>query len=211
MLNYPVLHHMAEPGSWDAIRRIGLRTTQQLVNDCGLSPEAAEKILKMRRKHSVRLQHPTAGSVTVRDQGPLHEHNLTGVALQDWLPLLNDRVFFWLHPARLDGLLGAKRYRGQTHDVLVVRTSDLLERYRDQVRITGMNTGATIFPSSPPRGPDSFMRIAEFPFAERRRQRNLKDNAVELAVINGIPNIADLVCRVERRRGNQIFETIFAT
>jgi len=200
---------MAEPGSWDAIRRIGLRTTRQLVEDCCLSSDAAADILPVRRKDSVQLEHPTVGRVTIRDQGPLYEHNLTGVTLQEWVTLLNDHVFFWLHPARLEGLLAATRYRDQTHDVLVLRTRDLLERHRDQIRITGMNTGATIFPSSPPRGPDSFMRVEDFPFAERRRGRALKDNAVELAVIDGVPDIADLVCRVERRRGDRVLEVIF--
>jgi hypothetical protein len=207
--NYPVLHHMAEPGSWEAILQIGLRTTQQLVEDCGLAPDAAAAILERRRTAPAQLQHPAVGLVTLRDQGPLLEHNLVGVTLQEWLTLLNDRVFFWLHPARLDGLLAAKRYRDQAHDVLVVRTCDLIERHGDRVRITGMNTGATIFPSSPSRGPDSFMRIEEFPFAQRRRERALKDNAVELAVIDGVPDIADLVCRVERRQGARVLEVMF--
>ncbi|MCY7341097.1 MAG: hypothetical protein LH603_04390 [Pseudonocardia sp.] len=206
--NYPVLHHMAEPGSWDAIRQIGLCTTRQLVKDCGLPSDAAAEILETRRKASVRLQHPTVGSVTVRDQSPLREHNLAGVTLQEWLALLNDHVFFWLHPARLDGLLAAKLYRDQAHDVLEVRTRDLLERHGDRVRITGMNTGATIFPSSPRRGPDTFMRVKEFPFTERRRGRALKYNAVELAVIDGVPDMAELVCRVERRRGDQVLEVL---
>jgi hypothetical protein len=200
---------MAEPGSWEAIRRIGLRTTRQLVEACNLPPQAAAAILEQRRRTSVRLQHPTVGPVTVRDQAPLREHNLRGVALREWLPLLNDRVFFWLHPARLDGLLAAKLYRDQAHDVLIVPTRELLERHARRVRITGMNTGATIFPSSPPRGPESFMPIEDFPFAERRRRMPLKNNAVELAVIDGVPDVADLVDRVERRRGNQVLDVLF--
>lgn len=210
--NYPVLHHMAEPGSWPTIAQLGLLTTQQLVADCDLSAAAAAEILRTRRKASVRLHHPQVGSVTVRDQGPLLEHNLskalTGMTIEEWLAVLNDRVFFWLHPARLDGLLAARRYREQSHDVLVLNTRDLLDRHRDRVRITAMNTGATIFPGAPERGPDTFMRIEDFPFTERRRRYQRKDAAVELAVIGGVPDIADLVHRVERRHGARVLETI---
>jgi hypothetical protein len=210
--NYPVLHHMAEPGSWATIQQIGLLSTQQLVAECEVSDAEAAKILRARRKTAVRLHHPRVGSVTVRDQGPLLEHNLrkalTGMTVEEWLAVLNDRVFFWLHPARLDGLLSAKRYRDQSHDVLVLNTRDLLERHSDRVRITAMNTGAMIFPGSPPRGPDTFMRIEDFPFAERRRGRHLKDTAVELAVIGGVPDIADLVHCVQRRQGNRVLEIV---
>jgi hypothetical protein len=211
--HYPVLHHMAEPGSWEAIRRIGLRTTRQLVEECGLPPDAAAEVLGRRRERAVLLRHPVVGPVTVRDQGPLVERNLaralSDTTPQEWLALLNDHAFFWLHPARLDGLLAARRYRDRAHDVLVLRTRDLLERHGDRVRITAMNTGATIFASSPPRGRDSFMRVEDFPFAERRRGRALRDNAVELAVIDGVPDVADLVHRVERRRGGQEPEVLF--
>ena len=211
--NYPVLHHMSESGSWSTIRQIGLLSTQRLVAECELSDAAATGILRTRRKTSVRLHHPDVGLVTVRDQGPLLEDNLTkalkGMTVEQWLAVLNDRVFFWLHPARLDRLLSARRYRHQSHDVLVVNTRDLLDRHGDRVRITAMNTGATIFPGSPRRGPDTFMRTEDFPFAERRRGRPLSDAAVELAVIGGVPDIADLVQRVERRQGNRVLEVIF--
>ena len=61
---------------------------------------------------------------------------------------------------------------------------------------------------SPPRGPDTFMRIEDFPFAERRRGRQLKDTAAELAVIGGVPDIADLVHCVQQRQGNRVLEIV---
>ena len=211
--NYPVLHHMAEPGSWPAIAEIGLLSTQQLVAECDVPTEEAARILHTRRRTSVRLHHPRVGPLTLRDQNPLREHHLTtaltDMTVEQWLDVLNDRVFFWLHPARLDGLLSARLYRDRSHDVLVLNTRELLDRYGDRVRITAMNTGATLFPGAPPRGSDTFMRVADFPFAERRRGRPLADAAVELAVIGGVPDITDLVHRVERRKGPLVLETVF--
>ena len=201
--NYPLLHHMAEPGSWPAIQQIGLLSTQQLVTE----------LLQKQRKSSVQLHHPEVGSITIRDQGPLREHNLekllVGMTIEEWLAVLNDRVFFWLHPARLDKLLSAKLYRKKAHDVIILKARDLLERHRDRVRITAMNTGATTFPGLPERGVGTFMRVEDFPFTERRRGRPLQDAAVELAVIGGVPDIADLVRRVEVRQGNSILEVKF--
>ncbi len=45
------------------------------------------------------------------------------------------------------------------------------------------------------------MTIDDFPFDERRRTRQLHANAVELAVTGGVPDIAELVLRVEGRHG----------
>lgn len=211
--NYPLLHHMAESGSWPAIRQIGLLTTQQLVAECGLGAEAAAAILRTRRRTSVQLLHPLVGPITIRDQGPLVERHLTnaldGMTIPEWLTRLNDRVFFWLHPLRLNGLLAARRYRDRPHDVLVVNTRELLEQYGNRIRITTMNTGATLFPSSPARGAETFRRIEDFPFAERRRGRSLQDAAVELAVTGGVPTIADLTLRVECRQGDRVVEVLF--
>lgn len=212
--HYPVLHHMAERDSWPRIRRIGLRTTNQLVDACNPDPTTRAAILDWPRSRSYELSHPDIGPVTVRDQKPLKLHNLepklTDVTVQGFLDLLNDRVFMWTHPARLDRLLGAQLYRNSEHDVLVLDTARLVEAYYDDIRLTTMNTGATIFPTSPPRGAESFMTIADFPFAERRRGRSLEDAVVELCVIGGVDNIEDFVLRVERRQGSDVVDVLYS-
>lgn len=203
---YPLLHHMAEDGSWPAIRHLGLLTTEQIVEACAAGPEVRDVVLGRRRTTSHSLRHPVHGPIVVRDQGPLRERHLEpaledGMTVAEWLNELNSHVFFWLHPRRLAGFLAARRYRDSVHDVLVLDTAELLAAHRDRVRITGMNTGAAIFPRSAKRGRDTFARVDDFPFDERRRTRQLADNAVELAVGGGVPDIADLVLRVEKRRG----------
>lgn len=209
--NYPVLHHMAEYDSWPRIQRIGLRTTEQIVEACNPDDATREAILSRRRVQSFELEHPVVGTITVRDQKPLFLHNLepklTDVTVEEFLDLLNSRVFMWTHPERLHRLLGAAAYRNKRYDVLVLDTASIVEECFDRVRLTGMNTGATIFPSSPPRGAESFMTIADFPFNERRKP--LVDNVVELCVIGGIDQVEDHVLRVERCQGAEIIQTIY--
>lgn len=207
--NYPVLHHMAEYDSWPRIQEIGLRTTEQLVNDCDPEDAIRDAILRQRRAQSFELQHPVVGTVTIRDQKPLFLHNLdlTDVTIEGFLELLNTRIFMWTHPQRLERLLGARAYRDTRHDVLVLDTASIVEAYYDRIRLTGMNTGATIFPSSPPRGAESFVTIADFPFAARRKP--LVDNVVELCVIGGVDRVADHVIRVEQRQGAAVTRTLY--
>ena len=209
--NYPVLHHVAEPNSWPRIRQLGLRTTAQLVDAC--NPDAATRtaILNQRRPKSYELTHPVVGTVTVRDQKPLQLHNLelTDVTVEAFLELLNNRVFMWTSRERLSRLLGARPYRKSVHDVLVLDTAGIVDAYSDSIRLTSINTGATIFPTAPPRGTESFMTIADFPFTERRRGRRLEDTVVELCVIGGVDNVEDFVIRVDRRRGADVIETVY--
>ena len=210
--NYPVLHHMAERDAWPRIQTIGLRTTTQLVEACHLDRRTRDAILTQRRPQSIDLDHPEIGTITVRDQKPLGLHNLklTDVTIEGFLELLNTRVFMWTSPERLSRLLGARPYRNSVHDVLVLDTQSIVETYARNIRLTAMNTGATIFPSAPPRGAESFMTIEEFPFEHRRRLgKKPQDNVVELCVIGGVYNVADHLLRVERRKGPEVLDTLY--
>lgn len=210
--HYPVLLHMAEPDSWSSIEQIGLRTTAQLVEACSLSSRDRDALLLQRRPFSVAMEHPLVGAVTIRDQKPLALHNLrlTDVTLEGFLHLLNTRVFLWTSPHRLLRLLSARPYRRAVHDVLVMDTASVLSSCGARVRLTGMNTGATIFPSAPPRGAESFYRVEDFPFFERSRMRKrLEDNVVEFCVIDGIDNVADHLIRIERRQGADVLDYLY--
>jgi hypothetical protein len=92
-----------------------------------------DSALNERRPRSLTADHPTLGTVTIRDQAPLRlqflEGCLTDMSIQQWLAILNDRVFFWLHPAKLDRLLGARLYRTFEQDVLVIDTNSLLDAH----------------------------------------------------------------------------------
>lgn len=212
---YPRLFHMANVGSWPAIQSEGLLSTRQLVDACHPAQAVRDAVLRQRRPRSVTLTHPTQGPVVVRDQGPLREDNLraclNGITVQEWLNMLNERVFFWLHPDKLSTLLRARRYRNLEHDVLTVDTGSLLAAHAANIRLSPMNSGSTIYPSAPRRGRDTFLRIEDYPYQERRHRRSIKDAVVELAVLNGVPNIVDHVLRVERRRGMDVLAVLYST
>jgi hypothetical protein len=182
---------MAEAGAWPAIRDHGLRTTRRLVDECDPDPALRERVLGRPRAEAVTLAHPLLGPVVVRDQGPLLERNLrlTDMTVREWLDVLNGRVFFWLDPAKLAGLRRARRYRARAHDVLTLDTAGLVRAHRDRVRLTGLNSGATLFPNSPARGSHTFATIADRPSSPP---------PVELAVIDGVADVDAHVLRVER-------------
>lgn len=205
---YPTLFHMASGGSWPTIQTHGLWTTQQIVAaSAGAFEETA---LSERRAQSLTAEHPTLGRVTVRDQAPLRLQFLEGclidMSVKQWLDTLNNRVFFWLHPDKLGKLLGARLYRSSEQDVLVIDTKSLLDAHEARVRLSPVNSGATLYPNATPRGSDTFTTIEDYPYAERRRRKTVREAVTELAVIDGVHDIRDHVVRVERRRGHDILE-----
>jgi hypothetical protein len=202
---YPRLYHVAEAGSWPAIRELGLLTTAQLVAASDPAPEIRAAILDRPRTRSFTLTHPQLGPVVIRDQRPLRPdilaRKLTGLTVAQWLALLNDRVFFWLDQRRLDTLLNARVNRGRPHDVLTVDTASLVATWAGKIALSPLNSGATLFPNAAPRGPDTFRTIADYPYDTLRRQRGPANAIAELAVIGGVPDLAQHVLQVERRHG----------
>jgi len=210
--HYPRLFHMAQSGSWEGVRRHGLLSTRALVDLFDVQDPLRSQILLQRRSESVRLEHPEYGAAVVRDQIPLREAPLrsclTDLTLEEWLDALNSKVFFWLDEPHLETLLGAGAYRDEAHDVLHVDTADLLERHGARVTLSAINSGSTIY-NPRPRGTRTFLPVADYPFAERRRARG-RNAIIELAVDHSVVDIADLVIRVERRRaGGKIEEVIW--
>ena len=209
---YPLLYHMANEGTWPSIRKYGLLTTRQLVELSRPALGVADAILKRRRPSSVELM--LAGQAfQVRDQAPLRlnflESCLQDMTVQEWLDVLNGRVFFWLTAEKLGQLLAARRYRNRSHDVLVVSTKSLLSEYGDAVRLSPVNSGATLYPNASARGPETFRTIGNYDFTAWRKRRGLGGAIVELAVVDGVPNISNHVVRVERRHQAQVLEVLF--
>ena len=192
---YPRLFHLAEAGSARAISVHGLRPAQEIVSTSALDPDEQTAILSRPRPQAVTIEHPLLGRITLRDQTPLRAHILdkvlTDMTAQQWLSSLNERVFFWLHPQRLDQLLSARRNRGRPHDVLVIDTASLVGGHQRRIQLSAINSGSTLYPNAPQRGTRTFQAIEDYPFAERLRRRTPQAAVVELAVPGGGRNIAD--------------------
>jgi hypothetical protein len=121
---YPRLFHLAEVGSAPSISEHGLLSAQEIVSTSALGPDEQAAILSRPRPRALTIEHPVPGRATLRDQTPLRAHILnkvlTDMTARQWLSALNERVFFWLHPQRLDQLLNARRNRGRPHDILLI-------------------------------------------------------------------------------------------
>jgi hypothetical protein len=101
----------------------------------------------------------------------------------------------------------ASLYPDQGKTVLYVDTAVLLARHADRVRLAPMNTGCTK-PWPHPRGPDTFASLADYPYEEHQRRRR-GDAVVDLAVEGCVPDIADLVVRVEEIDPSGKAEVVF--
>jgi len=92
--------------------------------------------------------------------------------------------------------------RGATgpHDVLTVDTTSLVRRCRERVRLSPVNSGAALYldPGTTARRLFTFSTIEDYPYAERRRHRPRHAAIAELAVVGGVPDVADHVVSVQR-------------
>lgn len=199
----PYLYHMAMKDSWPLIKRYGLLPTDGLLDLFDVQGEVRAQLTNHRRPASVTISHPEHGDATVRDQIPMHENDLLrclqgGLTPKSWYKLLNERVFFWLTEERLSRLLCAGAYRSMDHLILTVSTSAIVECYRDTIELAPMNTGCTK-PMAHPRGADTFLSIADYPYATWKKKRRRGERVVELTVLGGVPDIADYVEEVSIR------------
>lgn len=209
---YPRLYHMATGGAWPSIQQHGLLPTRHLVTTSKLPLSDQTALLTRRRPQSTVITHPVIGTVTVRDQAPLREEfltpKLTDMTASQWLDVLNNRVFFWLHEDKLEGLLNARRYRHHEQDVITIDTRSLIESHQKNIYLSPINSGATLYPNAPQRGSGTFMPITQYPFAERRKGRSLSSAISELAVVGGVPDLVRHVVAVHRRRGSDVLGTL---
>jgi len=192
---YGELYHMAEAGSWPSIQEHGLLSTSALLDLFQITGERRRVIESEHRQESVTLHHSVHGTAVVRDQKPMPPERLRpclrGLSEQEWYRLINGMTFFWPDTTPLSWMNNAPPYRTRSHDVLVVRTRDLVSRYHDQVRLSDQNSGSAN--KSLPRGRDLFKTIEGFKAPYLR----------ELAVIYSVPEIRECVSRVEEWRGGE--------
>jgi hypothetical protein len=212
---HPRLYHMAEDGTWPSIQVYGLLSTQAIVDRYRPPAAVAAQILTRVRRDSITLQDSQLGSVTIRDQRPLKflsQCLADGTTEQQFLDELNGRVFFWVTQERLAGLLGAKLYRDRRQTVLHVDTEAMLRAHGTTAQLAPYNTGSMHVPNAPKRGVGVFLNVADYPYDEWRRRRGASaDAVVELTVNYAVPDIVEVVTRVELWTGGAATEVLFDT
>lgn len=193
---------MAEAGSWDSIVEHGLLSTSALLDLYELRGPRRAAIESVRRRESVNLDHPVHGPAVVRDQKPLLEtvlkKTLEGATIGEFCELLNRHVFFWVNKDRLERLRSAPPYRDRPHLILTLDTASLVERHRDRIRLSPLNSGATHPGANYPRGPATFQPFETYPWATRE-QINRREPVVEMAVVHSVPDAAEFVIERETR------------
>ena len=201
---------MAEPGSWPSIKEHGLWSTTALLDKCDVQGTERHKIESCIRPQSVAINSSKYGRIVIRDQKPLSEKKLqgllNGITPEQFYKLLNKKTFFWVNEDRLVGLLNSRTYRNKSHDVLVVDTEKLVQKYKNKITLCRINSGATLY-NNGRRGLDSFKQINEYPFSKYKSRG--QNAIVELAVDYGIPDIKDYVVQVDARENNIIVRNIW--
>ena len=203
---------MAEANCWSSVQKHGLLSTTALLDLFEIKGKARISLESEHRSESVEIHHPKFGNAVIRDQKPMRENSLksclSGMKPKQWYETLNGQVFFWLTPERVTTLLTARAYRGRKHTVLTVDAARLLERHLAKVRLSPINSGSTIYKPQP-RGPSTFHEMSDYPFGERRKLRGLANAIAEFSVNYAVQDIADLVLRVEHRKGTKILEILY--
>ena len=154
-LHYPRVYHMANAGTWESIRQLGLLSTTALLDLLGIDGEERYRIESCHRGQSIKIPSPRYGTVVIRDQAPMRESALEkcldGISPREWYELLNSKAFFWASEARVQTLLRAKLYRNEEHTVITVDTASLLAQHARRVTLSPINSGNTLY-NPRPRG-----------------------------------------------------------
>jgi hypothetical protein len=194
---HPRLYHVTSPGALPGILRFGLLPTNRLLDLFEVTGHERAAIERQRRPKSVTLSHPAYGEVVITDNYPLSETKLAaclddGLEPADWLAILNQRVFFWPHEARVRELLNAKLNRGRDRLVLVLDTLSVASRHAERMELSPSNSGSTIHQPAR-RGLSTFTPLLRHGYAtwQRLRRKRKLDRIKEVTVVDGVDSIAD--------------------
>jgi hypothetical protein len=199
------VYHLAADGAWPAIQKHGLWSTEAIARD--LPPDQAAA-LRGHRPEIVEVDHPVLGRIVVRDQKLINMATLEKalpslMSADDWLGILNRRVFFFPTDEAVERLRSSRAYKDGTHTVLIVDTESLLSAHRHRVELASINTGSATGGRTPgKRARDTFQPIERFGVERPAELR-------ELSVLDRVTDIADHVIRVERRHGDGTREVLF--
>ena len=113
-----------------------------------------------------------------------------------WYEFLNRKVFLWANAERLYRM--ARAYLAPAREVIVVDTRRLVDAYRDRIRLSHMNSGATRSPRHR-RSYATFCRLEDY----------FRKDVAEICVDNGVPDILSFVRCVREIEGGAGGATIY--
>ena len=180
------LYHLTAPDAVPRIRAHGLLTAAQAV-----ARHAPERpgLLGRRERHV-----PLPGGVTLSDNAPLSLTKLAaclddGLTPDDWLAMLNDRVYFHVRPRDWAGFVRSRARKGHPTVVTTFDAASLLAAHLPRAEIAPINTGATVHAPAR-RGRATFAPLDGLDWDRWRRSRGnaRPDTVKEVAVRGGVPN-----------------------
>lgn len=195
---HPCLYHVTTPGAWESIRVHGLLSTETLLRRAGLAEAEVQKRIRRHRKEREVLETAAIGRVVLNDNSSLQMGKLArclddGFTAEDWLAMLNRRVFFWVTKAKAETFANAAINRGNPRELRALDTARVVAASAGRVQIAPFNTGNTLF-NAVRRGLATFTPLGTMPYAQwrqlRRDHKSSPDEVVEVVFLDGVPDVA---------------------
>jgi hypothetical protein len=154
-----------------------------------------QQLLLLPRAEVSRIQFPNGAQAVLRDQHPLSprrlRHALQDLSQEQWMELLNARVFLFTQEPHARRLI--KVYADQGQDVLKLKTASFLAAYEGHIEVSTRNSGALPRTGQPSRGRHTFVPLANFPPDQVAAIQ-------EVTILGGIDQIEPFVTNVIRYR-----------
>ncbi len=204
----PVLYHLAAEEAWPGVQRHGVLSSNAIYRTCGVDDPLRRQIETDRLGASYRLESQEHGVFTLRDRTTLShrglEKALSGSCSPDqWINLLNRRVYFFAQKTSLENLRKAPYNRDLSHIVLEVDTRKLFELHTGSIEVAEINTGYTKR-SPAKRSPASFQSVQNY-------MRTAARKIVEVTVLDAVPELLPLLRRAVRRKPCGAEELLYST
>ena len=198
---HPLLFHITDPGAVAGIRRHGLLPASGLLTHFGLEGERRRSVERHRRATAVTLEHKVHGMATLTENAPLSTGKLAaclddGLTPEDWMMMLNRRVFFWPSEKAMQALLGARLNRRRDRAVLVIDALQLAQRHADRMELPAINYSATLRRPAR-RGMGTFTALGAHRYHDWRRLHGGLDVVKEVTVVGPVTDNDD--CILEAR------------
>jgi hypothetical protein len=186
----------------ERIRREGFQTAEQLVRSADLDERDRRTLLSQPRECAVNLRIGDE-RVTIRDQRPLLARRdlaailQEGVSVEDWVHLLNTRVYLFTDTSRMRKLLAKYLVVDGAQEVLLLSPLRLLQRAAGRIELTAQNSGAIARSSGVQKTRDTFLSLGRFPDRQ----------PAEVTVVDGLADVFPVV-RAERHYADGTVELL---